>query len=309
MNAFALDLWHDLREKRLWPVAVLLAVGILALPLLLLKGSDSELSAPAPARGATASTVADPAVKLTKDARGAAVGLDRAHPKNTFQSTEPKPGKGAATGVGGVGGPSVSQSVPSPGLTSGGSSGSGSTGGGSTGGGSTGGGSTGGGSTGGGSTGGSTTGSPSDPSSGFDQNRVITRSRKLVAYKFTVDVDFGLRGQKLARRKSVDQLQALPKGEHPLLIFLGITSDGRRAAFGVAPSLGAQTGEGSCRPTRTRCPFLYLRTDAKHNGHELRAPDGRVYVIRVRAIRKERLRKAAASSAQALPALAAGVAG
>ena len=37
MTTFFLDLWQDLREKRLWPVAAGLAVAIVALPVALVK--------------------------------------------------------------------------------------------------------------------------------------------------------------------------------------------------------------------------------------------------------------------------------
>ena len=47
MKIFMLDLWHDLREKRLWPVALVLLAGLLAVPVLLAK--DPEEPAPAPA--------------------------------------------------------------------------------------------------------------------------------------------------------------------------------------------------------------------------------------------------------------------
>ncbi len=46
MKIFLLDLWHDLREKRLWPVAVVLAVGLVAVPVVLSKPSAAP---PAPA--------------------------------------------------------------------------------------------------------------------------------------------------------------------------------------------------------------------------------------------------------------------
>ena len=48
MKAFALDLWHDLREKRLWPVAVLLLAALVAVPVLLAKPADDP--GPPPAR-------------------------------------------------------------------------------------------------------------------------------------------------------------------------------------------------------------------------------------------------------------------
>ena len=47
MNVFFLDLWHDLKEKRLWPVAAALLIGLVAVPVLLAKPAGTA-SAPAP---------------------------------------------------------------------------------------------------------------------------------------------------------------------------------------------------------------------------------------------------------------------
>jgi hypothetical protein len=44
MNDFLQDLWHDLREKRLWPVALGLLLGVIAVPVVLAKTA----SEPAP---------------------------------------------------------------------------------------------------------------------------------------------------------------------------------------------------------------------------------------------------------------------
>ena len=46
MHTFLLDLWHDLREKRLWPVAALLLVAIAAVPFV----ADEAGAEPAPPR-------------------------------------------------------------------------------------------------------------------------------------------------------------------------------------------------------------------------------------------------------------------
>ena len=47
MKIFLLDLWHDLKEKRLWPVAVVLLAALVAVPVLLAKPSSAP-SGPAP---------------------------------------------------------------------------------------------------------------------------------------------------------------------------------------------------------------------------------------------------------------------
>ena len=50
MKIFLLDLWHDLRQKRLAPVAVVLLLALVAVPVLLAKPAKSP--GPAPVAGA-----------------------------------------------------------------------------------------------------------------------------------------------------------------------------------------------------------------------------------------------------------------
>ena len=55
MSTFFLDLWQDLRAKRLWPVAVALLVATLAVPVFLLNSAakPSRPAAPSASRTAT----------------------------------------------------------------------------------------------------------------------------------------------------------------------------------------------------------------------------------------------------------------
>ena len=69
MNDFLNDLWNDLREKRLWPVAALLLVGLIAVPVVLSKPTEEPAAVavvapeaprtPSVARGLAALTVAE----------------------------------------------------------------------------------------------------------------------------------------------------------------------------------------------------------------------------------------------------------
>ena len=53
MTPLVLGLWDDLREKRLWPVALALVVALVAVPVLLRKPAEET---PPAVAGATAST-------------------------------------------------------------------------------------------------------------------------------------------------------------------------------------------------------------------------------------------------------------
>src|SRR4051794_41909791 len=57
MTTFFIDLWHDLRERRLWPVAVGLLAAIVAVPAILFKpvsdATPPSAAAPKPSGVAT----------------------------------------------------------------------------------------------------------------------------------------------------------------------------------------------------------------------------------------------------------------
>src|SRR5215218_5236322 len=119
MKIFLLDLWHDLKEKRLWPVAVVLLAALVAVPVLLAKPS----SAPPPA--APTATAAGPKPDVLKQL--ARVKLGEAAPGDgstlgVFDPGDPfKPPKGAIKkaddGSATDAGPSAADSSPSPGGT------------------------------------------------------------------------------------------------------------------------------------------------------------------------------------------------
>jgi hypothetical protein len=107
MQVFLLDLWHDLREKRLAPVAVVLLLGLVAVPVLLAKPAEDPGPAPvaaAPKKQDNEALAALTKVKLGDEQVGRGSTLGVFDPDNPF-----KPPKGtikkATTGVTG-GGPS-----------------------------------------------------------------------------------------------------------------------------------------------------------------------------------------------------------
>lgn len=98
MKVLMLDIAHDLRAKRLWPVALILVIAIVALPLVLLSGSGEPVAeAPAPAAPATPSTLPT-AVKLTDKAEGGSSKLDEFDAHNPFRPKLPPEDESAATG-------------------------------------------------------------------------------------------------------------------------------------------------------------------------------------------------------------------
>jgi hypothetical protein len=266
MKIFLLDLWHDLKEKRLWPVAVVLLAGLVAVPVLLAKPADKP-AAPAPVASA-----AGPKPDVLKQLAKVKLGDDEVGDGSTLGAFDPSnpfnPPKGAIKKQ-----PDPAAVAAGPDANTAGSQGStgddGSTvtpGGGTTGdvpGGLPGDGNTGGGDTGGGPT-------------------------TTTVYKYVVDLTFTANGHK-RRIKGMEKLDMLPNQSSPLLIFLGVTPKGSNAVFLVDSTLKA-AGEGNCKPSAAECAFAYIGAGSEYIFTE---EDGDSYTVRIDEIRKVKVSTAA----------------
>jgi hypothetical protein len=275
-NAFLLDLWNDLRAKRMLPVAVVLLAALVAVPIVLSKPSEE----PPPAPPASASQAPDEAkqsalaaLTVADDEPGEGSTLDVFDPSDPF-----KPPQAVIANSEQEGG--ATQPGASPEGSTGAESGAGAETGGETGG------ETGAGTTGGG--GGTTTGGGGG-------------GGKTVEYRYVADVTFTANG--LRRKiKRLERLDILPSQDDPLLIFLGATPNGGNAVFLVDSTLTA-AGEGKCKPSRSDCAFLYLGAGSEH---EFTNDEGDSYTLKVDQIR--RVRADAASAAGSSGADAEGAA-
>jgi hypothetical protein len=255
MNALLRDIVYDLREKRLWPVAAVLAVAVLAVPVTMLKSSEPQSAQPA--RAAPPATKALKIAQLVKDPAKAFSELD------SFDSKDPfKPGVKPLKKLESVliaGGNDFAKSPAGAGAgadpTKAGS-GTGSAGG----------------------TGSGEIPTPTSP----------TAPKRSVSYTYVADVTFGLFGKTRAYN-GLKKLEMLPNDENPLLVFLGATTTGDEAAFLVDQSL-EQTGEGNCADTA--CSVLSLGAGSEHRFTDEQGND---YLLRVNEIRKTRVAKAASA--------------
>jgi hypothetical protein len=266
MKIFLLDLWHDLREKRLAPVAVVLALGLVAVPVLLAKPAKSP--GPAPVVGAGMKQADRDAlaaltkVKLGDDEVGKGSTLGVFDPDNPF-----KPPKGAIKKddvLAGTAGPG--DDAGTPGGSAGGDT------------------SLDGGSLGGG-VGGDVPG-VTPPGTGGGGTTTTT-----TVFKYVVDVSFSANGR-TRRIKGLEQLDMLPNEAAPLLIFMGVTSKGADAVFLVDSTLAA-AGEGRCKPSADECAFAYIGAGAEHVFTE---EDGDTYTIKIDEIRKVKVDTSANSA-------------
>jgi hypothetical protein len=281
MNNFLLDIWHDLRARRLWPVAIVLLAGIVAVPFVLAKKAEEPTVAPpAPAAEAAAPNADGPAelaeVKLEELGQGTGSSLSSFDdPSNPF-APPPKMLKRIRDGDEGTGAPADSGlggGSPAPSIEGdvNFNIGEGSGGGAGT--------DTGTGDTGGGSPGG--TGDTGDtPAPPVDDGEKTTT----VSYTYVADVAFRANNRR-RKIKGMEKLDILPDRANPLLIFLGVTENAGNAVFLVDSTLKA-AGEGSCKPSKSECAFLYLGPGSEH---EFTTDEGDSYTLRVDEIRRVKL--------------------
>jgi hypothetical protein len=259
MKIFLLDLWHDLRAKRLAPVAAVLALALVAVPVVLSKPSETPAPPPPTARKAP-----DPkdlkalaSVKLEQtDERGSS--LDMFDPSDPFRPPKKVTKRSNQDG-------DVASTVAGETPSSGGDTGStGETP----------------------STGGGTTGGGETPSTGGGDAPTTT-----VQYRYVVDLTFTSNGR-TRHVKSMERLDMLPSQESPLLLFLGVTANAGNAVFLVDSTLEA-AGEGKCKPRASECAFLYIGAGSEH---EFTNEEGDSYTLRINEIRKVKVDGFAAAS-------------
>jgi hypothetical protein len=251
MTTFLLDLWQDLRAKRLWPVAIALLAAMVAVPVMLLKPASS--TPPATTAAATSKDGKLPAVTL--DASSIADShLDVFKEKNPFSSMSDATPAEDLAGVGD--GTATDGSGDAAGK--GGDGGAGATGG----------------DTGAGSGGGTTPpgGSSSPPATDPVDGKPVEPG--IHYFTYTADVLFGARGHTRAY-KSLTQLDVLPDSNSPIVAFMGVQS-GKVATFFIADPAFRADGEGSCQPSPDNCMFLSLRKDEDHNEATLSAQNGTI---------------------------------
>jgi hypothetical protein len=280
MNNLLLDVWHDLRARRLWPVALVLLAGIVAVPLVLAKKAEEPAPAPPPAADAQ-QPQSGPAelaeVKLEDLGQGSGSSLSSFNdPSNPFapppkvldrirnQGASEAPADGGSSDGSGGGSPApkiegdVNVNLGGSGGDAGAGTGTGDTGGGS----------------------GDTGGTGDTPAPPVDGGQKTTT----VSYTYVADVTFRVNNRR-REIKGMEKLDILPDRANPLLIFLGVTEAAGNAVFLVDSTLKA-AGEGACRPSNSECAFLYIGPGSVH---EFTNEAGDSYTLRIDEIRRVKL--------------------
>jgi hypothetical protein len=265
MKDQVLDIWADLRDRRLWPVAALLLLCLVAVPVVLIKPAEEAPSKAATPTAGTANgdPLAKQAVVQAFDAKPLVKisNLDQFAAKDPFKPIEQLKPLSASDVVATTGNGSGAQ--PGAGAGAGGESGGGAAGG-----------ATPDGNSGGGGGGGVT--QPVQPSP----------APKTKKFTYVVDLSFG-HDSDVQRYQSFGRLGMLPSENSPLLVYLGVDGTGTQAAFLVDSSLSA-TGEGHCKPSPSTCGVVYLEPGEKETfddgqGHQYELVIDQVRKVEVKA--------------------------
>ena len=248
MTTFFIDLWQDLREKRLWPVAVGLLAAMAAVPVVLFKPAGET---PLPPTTAANSTIPEllPVVSVDSGpSRGSKLeSFDQKNPFSPLKDLQQDATATASAATAAESGASSGSSEGSPlGSAAGGSHGSGPGG--------------------PGGSGGTTT----------------------EYFRYTVDVSLGESGEKAAKIEGVKQTQLLPDGEAPLLAYMGLADDARTAVFFIIDPAYSAQGEGKCRPKGDDCRFIYLGVNDDGDEESIFTADGESeYTLKLLKINRE----------------------
>lgn len=223
--AFLVDLYYDLRERHLLPLVALLAVAIVAVPIVLGNSGSNQPTAPVPGL-ATLGTSRDGSkiivTHATPGLRDYQLRLSDLQVKNPFKQHFPK------------GAPQIG-TPPS-------SSGSGNSGGSST---------------------SPVTTTPSSSSSG-SSGSTATKLHFFYVY-YDIDVRIVSSGPKGSSNKStttvrrnVPVLTQLPSANTPATLYMGISADRKKAVMLVSSNVTAVFGDASCLLGGDTCQLLEL---------------------------------------------------
>lgn len=275
---FPLDLYYDLRERHLLPLVAILIVAIVALPIALSSGSDTEeeSAVATPSTGVPTSTlVVAKATPGLRDYRHRLAGT----PKDPFEPQQTA--TAGEEGTGGAGGTTVSEvsssggeSSPAP-TESEPSSSSPET----------------------------TSSSPAEMTHDTPPNKgngEPSNGEQLHYYSFAIDVrvvpvSSGASDSKAepSTRRNLPELTMLPSRKVPALTFMGVSKDEKKALMLVSDKVTGLFGDGVCIVGSERCQMLALEPGIPET--VVYGPQGhsfRIELLKVRLLSTEKLQEA-----------------
>ncbi len=252
------DLYNDLRDRRLLSVAIMLLVGIVAVPFLISSGEETPVGPPLapPAQAGSADEASPVVLAEVPGLRDFEKRLDKFNERNPFEQQLTGPTK-----------EEKAEQAAANDTKADAGSGSGIAGGSAESGGTT--------DTGGGSGSGSGSGGSGDGGGG-------SSSEEIILYSWRINVKIRVDGQS-EKRQDVKQLEFVPGNKRPVLQFIQGNFDATEAAFVVSRSVESSKGDGNCSPNNSNCEFILLKEGQVHRfTYE---PDGRVYAIKLTKVK------------------------
>lgn len=240
---FLRDIWADLVEKRLWPLAVLLVVAMIAAPVVLAGGGGGEADVGPPAV-VPAAAPADSGTPADKPgAEPVRLDEDPAAPKPRGSYRDPFAGATAAAAAAAKAQapapPAADTAAPSGGDTAGARA----------------------------AGPGTAAGAPAatKPDASVGSGTATAKPAEPVAPAvprgvfagYRTDLHWGAAGSS-DKLRDVTRRRRLDAGDAPLLVYLGVRRGGERALFLLAAPAAA-VGDGRCLPARGSCQVLELR--------------------------------------------------
>ena len=220
------NMWRQLVQRRLWPVAILLIAALAAVPLTLAKEPD-PVEPPAAAAAATDDELAVTPIVTVADTDSAAKGRRViGEAKNPFAEPAPVAAESPTNRSDDAPRRETAQAPDNHVPTTGG---------------------------------GTTAPSSPAPASAPAPAPSVTTTPEPPARQYAMHeltVRFGDASQ--GGRRSLERLQPLPSAENPVLIYLGVLEDGKTAVFLVDHGVTA-VGDGDCRPSEGECETIRMR--------------------------------------------------
>jgi hypothetical protein len=227
------NLWRQLVQRRLWPVAVLLVAALAAVPLMLAKDPEAE---PAPVPQAATEDASSELATTPIVAK--ATPVDRAKRRKVLGNAKNPFAKPAKLGGSAQSGPKAAQ-LANDAASKAGSSGPTKLADNLT------------------IVGGGGAPAPSGPPLGTPVAPTEPAEPKPAPKeRDSITVRFG--GGDAIDRMNVKKLEALPLAEEPLVVYLGVADGGKSAVFMVDSTVEPE-GDGECVPDPNTCETIHLR--------------------------------------------------
>jgi hypothetical protein len=238
------DLYADLRDRHLLPLVALLLVGIVAAPILLSNGSDKKQPSAAAVTGTSGGETSGASftvVPAARDLRSPGKRLGHRHALDPFrietgttsegegsresgETEESTGGTETSTPAGEVSGPETT-----PGASSESSSGA--------------------------AVVESSPPSHSESSTTTTENVVV--QHEVVGY--TVDMKAGVLPGELTEQTEVEAMTKLPTAKNPVVLFVGLSQDDKRALFLMTSKVTAYYGAVQCAVDKQACQMVELK--------------------------------------------------